>query len=77
MKLPKRKNDVIALARDVLNGSAANTSEFPDPPFVAADFASAHSDVLTLINDRQTKKAEYTVAVDAGQQTIATLKTEL
>lgn len=77
MKFPRRKNDIIALTSDVLNGLSANATDFPDPPFVISDLGTAYSNAEAAINDRLAKESALKLAVADEQEKFDTLKTEL
>ncbi len=77
MKFPTRKNDVVQLALQVLNGLSANQSDFPDPPFVVANLGTAYSNMLVSLNERQSKEAELDIAITDEKEKLRTLKSEL
>ena len=77
MKFPRRKNDIVALTLEVLNGISANASDFPDPPFVIGELSSAFTDAQSAMNSRQAKEAELDIAIADERAKFANLKAEL
>ncbi|MFA5864686.1 MAG: fibronectin type III domain-containing protein [Phycisphaerae bacterium] len=73
MKFPKRKNEVVLLAEQILAGVAANTTTYPSPPFVVTDITQTLADVKAAIAQRQAKEAALQAAVEDENQKIETL----
>jgi hypothetical protein len=77
MKFPKRKNEIVLLAEQILAGVAANTTTYPSPPFVITDLTQTLTDVKTAIAQRQAKEAALEAAVEDENSKFDTLIREM
>jgi hypothetical protein len=77
MKFPKRKNEIVLLAEQILAGIAANVTAYPESPFAVVDLTASLGDVKTSLADRQAKEAAIAAAVESENTAFGLLVQEM
>jgi hypothetical protein len=77
MQFPKRKNEIVLLAEQMLAGITANATTYPEAPFTVTDLTASLTSVKTALSTRQAKEAAVTAAVEAENTAFETLTQEM
>jgi hypothetical protein len=77
MEFPKRKNEIVLLAEQMLAGIAANATTYPEAPFAVTDLTTTLASVKTALATRQANEAAVTAAVKTENTAFDTLTQEM